>query len=170
MVGRMQQFREIIFRASRSANYLVIVTYLALALATLSTILDICLRYIFGKPIMGVIEFNECMMPLIVFSAVAVTQAEKGHIGVTLVLRHLPARVNRYLSLLTDALALGFMILMGILTWQDAMQSLARREAVMVGMQMLPIWWSKFSVPLGLWAMSLQCFSDLLVHLKEGRK
>ena len=158
----MWKLGKIILQASRLANYFVVVSYVSLTIVTVSTVVDICLRYVFGSPVLGVIELNECLMPLIVFTAVAVTQHEKGHIRVTLIVKHFPRKLAWYMELAAYTIGLIFIFTMAVLTWRDAMNSYHRSEAVMLGIQTFPIWWSKFFVPLGLWALSLQYLADIL--------
>jgi TRAP-type C4-dicarboxylate transport system permease small subunit len=160
----MKIVKALVHLASRVSNYLILASYLAFAAATLATLTDIFLRYIFGKPILGVIELNECLMPAIVFMGLAATQKYRGHIRVTLMLKRLQPRFREVLDLLAYVLGLVFIFIMAIVTWQDALHAYQRRESVMVGMDILPIWWSKFFVPIGLWAFSLQYLSDIVVQ------
>lgn len=161
----MKIVRVLVYLAGRVSSYLILASYWAFAVATLATLTDVFLRYVFGRPILGVIELNECLMPVIIYMGLAVTQKYRAHIRVTLLLNRLQPRYREALDLLSYTLGLVFIFTMAVVTWQDAIHALQRREAVMVGMDILPIWWSKFFVPVGLWAFSLQYLSDIVVQV-----
>jgi TRAP-type C4-dicarboxylate transport system permease small subunit len=85
----MKFTREIAAKASSMSNYVVVVSHFAFSFVVLSTLFDVFLRYFASRPILGVIELNQCMMPVMVFMAIGLTQRNKGHIRVTLL-------VNRF--------------------------------------------------------------------------
>jgi len=34
----------------------------------------------------------------------------------------------------------------------------------------MPVWWAKFSLPIGFWALSLQCLMDLIGRIQNIKK
>ena len=86
----LMRFNEqLLKKASNMSNYLVIISHCAFSFVVLSTLFDVFLRYFFSKPILGVIELNQCMMPVMVFMAVALTQRYQGHVKVNIIVNRL---------------------------------------------------------------------------------
>ena len=73
---------------------LVLVTYVLLLASTVFIVIGVIMRYIFKQPILGDVELIEIAMALLVFSAFAYTQTEKGHIHVLMVLNMLPKKLG----------------------------------------------------------------------------
>ena len=49
-------------------------------------------------------------------------------------------------------------------------KALRENESVLVGINVMPIWWAKFSIPIGFWALSLQCLMDLIRRIQSIKK
>lgn len=137
------------------------VSYLAFTFVVLSTLADVFMRYFFNRPILGVIELNECMMPIMVFMAVALTQRHRGHIRVALVLNRMKPGHRRILEGLSLVVGFLFILVMGWETGEDAVTAFRRQESVLVGLKVAPIWWAKFALPIGLWSLCLQYLLDI---------
>jgi len=166
----MNLIREIAKKSSNISNYFVIISYFAFSFVVLSTMLDVFLRYFFSKPIMGVIELNQCMMPVMVFMAIGLTQQKKGHISVTILLNRIKAKYRIFLELGAYILAFGFSVLFGWETWLDAMKAFKINDSVLIGIKEMPIWWSKFSIPFGFWVLALQCSIDFIANIKPVKQ
>lgn len=136
------------------------ISYLAFIFVGLSTLVDVFLRYFFGKPILGVIELNECMMPIMVFMAIGLTQRHQGHIRVSLVLNRMKPKQKKILEALSLVLGFLFIFLMGWETGKDAFMAFCRHESILVGLNVVPIWWAKFALPIGLWSLCIQYLLD----------
>jgi len=93
--------------------------------------------------------------------ALALTQRERGHIRVEIIVNRLRAEKSKTLGLLVDIVGCAFVALMGLTAWNDAVESFARRESVLVGLDVFPIWWAKFFIPIGLWTFSVQYLADI---------
>ena len=155
---------------SNISNYLVVVSHCAFIFVVVSTLFDVFLRYFFNRPIAGVIELNQCMMPIMVFMAVAVTQRRQGHIGVTLIVSRLKEHYQVFFEIICYMLAIGVTAVFGWETWLNAVKSLSTNESVLLGINIMPIWWAKFSLPIGFWALSLQCLGDLIGRIQSIKK
>ncbi len=78
--------------------------------------LDVLLRVVFSKGILGAEELVSLMQVIIVFFALAYTAAQKGHIGVDLVYDRLPERVRRVMD---SAISFLCMMLCLLIAWQS---------------------------------------------------
>jgi TRAP-type C4-dicarboxylate transport system permease small subunit len=85
-----------------------------LALMVIVTCVDVVGRY-FGKPIFGSVEIVGILATLTVVMALPYTHQTRGHIGVELVFRLLPKKVQRVIECSTSVLSIFFF---GIVTWR----------------------------------------------------
>jgi len=166
----MRLNKQLLKIVSNMSNYLVIISHCAFSFVVLSTLYDVFLRYFFNKPILGVIELNQCMMPIMVFMAVALTQRYQGHVKVTIIVNRLKENHQIFFELTAYALAFVFTAVFGWETWLDAIKALRENESVLVGINVMPVWWAKFSLPIGFWALSLQCLMDLIGRIQNIKK
>ncbi len=84
-------------------------------LMVLLTVTDVCLRYIFNRPILGSYEITQFMMAILIFASVGYTMAVKEHVSVDLVITKLPKRVRALLEAITCVLACG---LFAVAAWR----------------------------------------------------
>jgi TRAP-type C4-dicarboxylate transport system permease small subunit len=47
------------------------------------------------------------------------------------------------------------------------MKALKTNESVLLGINEMPIWWAKFSIPIGFWVLALQCLLDFLAGMQR---
>jgi len=64
--------------------------------------LDITLRYVFNAPFKWVCELSSYLLLVIVFLGLAYTHKERGHINADVLLRRLPARVQKWATVLNS--------------------------------------------------------------------
>lgn len=110
--------------------------------------LDAVWRMITDKSFAGIYEGCELVLPVIVFMALAYTQAERGHVRVELVLLRMPSRLRVTCEVIALILIFGIGV---FLTWRTgivAIESILRKE-FSGGLYPLPIWASRLVVPLG---------------------
>jgi len=133
-----------------------------------ATMADVFMRFLFGSPIQGVIEHCIIFTPVLVFTGLAYVQLMDGHIRVTFLLGRLKPRSRAILDICTLIISLIFAIIMGIHTWKAAVYSLSIREYYYGGAgQAIPVWWAKFSPPIGFWALSLQYIAHILKKITQ---
>ena len=77
--------------------------------------LDVLLRVVFSKGILGAEELVSLMQVIIVFFALAYTAAQKGHIGVDLLYDRLPKRVQ---PVINSAISFICAVLCLLIAWQ----------------------------------------------------
>jgi tripartite ATP-independent transporter DctM subunit len=70
------------------------------------TFVDVILRYVFNRPLTGVVEITEVMMIVAIFFAVAHTHNEKGHVNIDLVTSKLSANGQLVMHIISTILGL----------------------------------------------------------------
>jgi len=90
----------------------------ALTLLMLLTAVDVCLRYIFNRPITGSYELSEFMMAILVAFGLAYTAVHRGHINVDLLVTKTTLRSQAVINSVTALLSVGFFVLM---TWRTSL-------------------------------------------------
>lgn len=142
-----------------------IVTYFAYALGFIAglsllmmlgqTALDVVMNNFFGAPIEGNLEIiSGYHMVLLVFLPLAYVELRHEHISADLFVRLMPAKLQRAIYVLGSLISIAFF---GLLTWQtlrDAIASFQINEVIM-GSIYVSIWPSKFSLPIGFFAILL---------------
>jgi TRAP-type C4-dicarboxylate transport system permease small subunit len=68
-------------------------------------VLDVCVRFVTGKPILGTFEIVEVLMVVIVFMSLANTQIKKGHINLDMFITSMPKKISGILYIVIYALA-----------------------------------------------------------------
>lgn len=139
----------------------VIISYIAFTIVAVSTLVDVFCRYVLGRPILGVIEINERMIPIMIFMALAMTQRYRGHISVTVFVSKLSPRRRVRLDIFTYILGFVFVSIIGWATLENALIAFYNKQTVLIGIERFPIWWARFFVPMGLWLLSLQYIADI---------
>ena len=72
------------------SRFLLLIGQFVLVAMVLRTVVDVFLRYVFNKPILGSYELTEFMMAILVFSSIGYTMSVKRHVVVDLVIATLP--------------------------------------------------------------------------------
>lgn len=83
------------------------------------TFVDVILRYIFNKPIMGVTEYTEVMLVLVIAFTIAYTYDKKSHVKVDIITSRLGVKSGLILEMITQIISLGLFI---IIVWQCVAQ------------------------------------------------
>ena len=169
---------EKVIRAGRLIDR--IIYYVAFAFAVMAgvaiftmlftTVADVFRRYMLNKPIAGVLELNEILFPVVVFLGIALTQALRGHIRVTLLISRIGSKWQGTLELITLVIAFAFWMFLGMQLWKEGLYSFAISE-YRWGLIQIPIWWAKLLLPICSWLMSARLLRDAVVkahHLLKG--
>ena len=85
----VQQITNIIKPVIRFGGHISGVAMMAIILVT---VLDVFLRYVFNRPILGTIEITEYLMVVLSFLAIASCAMDKGHVTVDLLFQRLKKR------------------------------------------------------------------------------
>lgn len=141
---------------------------LTVAVMMLSTTLDATSRYLLNNPIPGVFELNEVLLVVFVFMSLAWTQIERGHIRVTVLIMHLPARVVALLDIIAAIVAFCFVLALASMSTVGALESIRIWEFRWGSVQM-PIWWAKSLVPIGCFMLNFQLLIDMWKDIERLR-
>lgn len=132
------------------------------------TILDISRRSLSGKSVQGVNELGEVAMVFIVFLGLAYAEQRRAHVGVTIFVRRLPARLAAALE------AAGVFVVMAVVLWMVIVTGERAVESVVVGeyrfgLVRIPIWPARVVIVIGLAAYLLELALRLIDDLDVAR-
>lgn len=129
---------------------------------------EVLLRYAFNSPIPGHLEIAELFVPVIVFLAIAYTQSQNGHVGMTLVVDNLPPKAKRFFEIAAFAIS---MITYGILTYFSAKHAYRGwlYDDVTMSPPYFPTWPAAMVVPLGMFLCSVRLYLQMLRELFPHR-
>ena len=89
-----------------------------LAIIMFLTFVDVVLRYVFNRPIVGSYELISYMMAILVAFGLAYCAVKKGHVTVDLLITHLPLPAKGIFESIIYFLSLVFF---SLVTWQSAL-------------------------------------------------
>lgn len=95
-------------------KFLRLVGSLALVTIMLSTTADVIMRG-FGHPITGAVDFVGLLAVVVLACAMPYTQAEKGHVGVDILVQRMRPRRQAMLDTITSTVSL---VLFALVAWQ----------------------------------------------------
>lgn len=104
---------------SVSGGFRVMEWLVAICLAVMVALVftNVVLRYVFGSGIAAGEEFARLAFVWLIFLGAVLAMRERGHIGVTILVERLPARAQRALLLISHALLLYALWLLGQGSW-----------------------------------------------------
>ncbi len=146
----------------RSVRQLSVVAGVALVLMMVHVVADVLMKFVFNIPITGTPEIVAYYyMVAAVFLALAYVELTGKHITVDLLYNHMSPptkRVAQAVGYLSSAL---FFSLLTYSTWFDAVEAY-RIGQIAMGSAALPIWPSRFVLPLGFAVVALTSLVRLL--------
>lgn len=154
--------------ATKLEEYLTFLSTGVILAVMLFVCAEVLLRYVFNSPIPGHLEIAELFVPVIVFLAIAYTQSQNGHVGMTLVVENLPPRAKRIAEILAFAIS---MITYGILTYFSAKHAYRGwlYDDVTMSPPYFPTWPSAMVVPLGMFLCSVRLYLQMLREISPHR-
>jgi TRAP-type transport system small permease protein len=132
--------------------------------------IDIALRFILNKPIVGLTESISLLLPWIVVLSFAYGLIRGSHTRMTIITSRLSTRFQRPIELIVNML--GFLIT-SVITyglWFYFLRSFSVREVIFAGPMTLPLWISKGIVFVGLLLFAIQFLVDFLRILFERKQ
>ena len=127
---------------------------------------DVIGRYVFSRPLWGTLEAAESILVFVVFLGFGYTQFQKGNIRVQILSSRLPLRGRMVLDLLTNVLGLAMFALITYETCSHAILAYQIGEES-VGMVRVPLWPSRFAIPLGCFFLATQFTIDAWDSLRK---
>lgn len=147
-------------RLLRAFGYVAEVAIFVIMLLVVANVIG---RYLFNTPVPGSLEFTECLLVVVIFLSVALTQYDGGHIRVNLVTRRLPKWAARVLSVLSMLCGCAFFTWCSYAAWIYAFQSYSFGEREW-GEVVFPLWPFKFVVFFGIALLALQFLLDAIAE------
>ncbi|MHA6346366.1 TRAP transporter small permease subunit [Roseivivax sp. CAU 1761] len=156
-----------LLRAVRGANAAIMVLAgLILVAMMLLVTADIAASWLFGRPIVNVIEIVAFyLMVGIVFLPLGSTELAGEHIKTDVLVRTLPQLLQTALSLLTGLATVAVLVLLTHVSIDKALAATERRE-MMMGTTLIQIWPSRWLLPTG---FGLYLVSVLVVLWRDLR-
>lgn len=122
---------------------------------------DILGRSLFNSPVPGTYNITESLMVFIVFLAMANTEARRQNIRIQVFTNHFSPVVQKILNIIVCLSGAFFCGLIVWRTWPVAVESWSIRE-YMTGQVSLPLYPSKFMVPIGMFLLMVQFLADFV--------
>jgi tripartite ATP-independent transporter DctM subunit len=135
----------------------------------LLTFVDVILRYIFNAPIMGVKEFTEVLLVMLISFTISYTHEKKGHITMGIVTDKLSDHANLLLSVMVNIISMGIFI---IVAWQNADQLIFDiNQGAMHGTALyIPSWPFQATLVIGTITLTLLIIRDFVGGIMECLK
>jgi len=108
----MDKYERIVHLIAITTFY---VTMVGLAVITGLTFMDVCLRYMFNKPIYGVYDITRVVLIVTIACAFGQTQITRGHIAIDFLVLKLGQRPKAVVNGIHDVISLGLFLL---IAWQ----------------------------------------------------
>lgn len=152
------------------SNILADLAGLILLVMMLHVTADVFMKYAFNQPIQGTLEIVAFYyMVASVFLPLALVEFTRTSIAVDMFFDHFPRAARIGLMVFVLFACAVFYGALAWITWEDALRSFARREIVM-GPINVPIWPTRFLLPLGFAMGALMCTWHLASLLFGGRE
>lgn len=140
---------------NRASDVLAGLAMLCLLLMMFQVVGDVVLKYAFNAPIENNLEIvSFYYMVAVVFLPLAMVERRHEHINVDLFVLLLPKRVQQIIYAFAAVTACLFFALLAYQTCLDAFNSTAKGE-VMMGTNLVPIWPTRWLLPVGFSLISL---------------
>lgn len=131
-------------------------------------VVDVALKYLLNRPIQGNLEIvSFYYMVGVVFLPLAFVELRHEHISVDLFVLMMPNAVRRIIYALASLVAASFFALLAYQTFVDAVNA-TRIGEVMMGTNFVPIWPSRWFLPVGFAVMSAVNVLHALRSIVEG--
>jgi TRAP-type C4-dicarboxylate transport system permease small subunit len=121
----------------------------------------IFMRYVFRSPTIWQTDFVVFAATASIFLGAPYVLMRKGHVGVDVVERIVPPRLNRGLALIGDVLGLVFCLAMAVASAVHIAEAIAGRWETS-GVWQIPYWIPVLPLPVGFSLLSLQYIAEFL--------
>ena len=128
------------------------------------TCVDVTLRTI-NMPLFGAVEIVSLMATVLLACAMPLTDLERGHVGVDMLVRKLPPRAQRVVDCFTGLLSAA---IFGLVCWQMFLYARSMRASGEVSMSVgLPSFIIVYLVAVAFGALCLVIITDLVDNLRK---
>lgn len=147
---------------NRASSVLAVLAMICLLLMMFQVVGDVVLKYLFNAPIENNLEIvSFYYMVAVVFLPLAMVERRHEHINVDMFVLLLPQKAQRAVYCFASIAACLFFVLLAYQTFIDAFRATMVGE-VMMGTNLVPIWPSRWFLPLGLSLVSLMTLNHAL--------
>lgn len=145
----------------------VLVAVSAVVLSSMAFMItyDVFVRNVFNAPLPASVELSQLLEPYVVFLPFAYTLAIGAHVRVTLLTIRLPKFLFLCSEVLVYLIDFLFFFLLLCFSWGEFVESWAVNEIMLAAIR-LPWWIGKFSMPLGMFFIALQCLFQLVQTIR----
>ncbi len=154
----------------KTSDVLKVISAISLTAMMFLTFFDVVGRK-FGHPIFGSIEIVSFLAIITIASALPYTHKIDGHIGVEILVRLLPEKVQTIITILTQFLGLIFFCLA---TWQMVLYAHDTQSSGELSMNLgFPVHYLMYAASFGLLIFSLTIFESIInniIKLRDLRK
>jgi TRAP-type transport system small permease protein len=143
----------------RVTRWLARIAAFALAALAVMTFCDVIARYVFNSPFSFTVEITEIAMGVLIYFGVGLTTHDNDHITVDIVTLRLSDWWRAVVSLVTNVLGFGFLILLVWRLWERAVVLLDKGDVSPI--MSIPRWPTAFVMAVG----AVFFLTGLLVHI-----
>src|SRR5699024_5782383 len=126
----------------------------------LLVVVDVSGRYLFNKPIAGNIELTEILMVLTIYSGIAYTQRNEGHVGMDLIFDKLKGKFYYLNRILLTIISLLINIVVMIFSYEQAIETFRNKSTSMY--LHLPMWILPVIVSVGTLTLCLRLLLECI--------
>ena len=129
---------------------------------------DVVATQFLGRPIPGAHEITEMLMVSSLFFGIALAQAERRHVRVSVLVDRLPARTRLLLQLLADLSIAVLFALIAWFGWLSFLRAVNTGEFAQ-GLARIPLWPSRLALVIGASLLVLQALAMVAVRMSDAR-
>lgn len=147
-----------------------VIASVTLLLMMLWIFTDVTLRATINSPIKGTLEITgEYLMVILIYLSISYTQKHNGHVKVTMFEERFPHMVRNITRFITNLIAAGFFLFIGILNYQAGLDYLERgiRSTSVLNYPLAP---ALFIIALGLFMITLRLIIENVLIVTEKRE
>lgn len=138
----------------------------AIGTMAITTTADVLYRWVMGGAIGPVYSLCETLMAVMVWSALAPTQEENGHIGVTIFTSRLKGKTKAVFEIIALLICIIFFALIFWKTLEDGIWAYGVKTFRYGDYYRFPTWWARLYVPVGTLAMIGQLVFETINNFK----
>ena len=166
MNNLVSQISKLNDRAQILNRTMVYISGFGLTFMTVMIVVDVFLRFVFNAPLKATVEMSELIEPYVVFLPFAYTLAKGRHVRVTLITSRLSKTPRIFSEILVYIIDVIFFALLCCYSLLEFWHSFKVGEIMLAPIK-LPWWVGKFSMPLGMFVIIIQCILLLLLILSK---
>jgi TRAP-type C4-dicarboxylate transport system permease small subunit len=126
------------------------------------TCVDICLGFLFNKPITGCMEIIVLTLPWFISLGLAFGLIKGAHVRVTFIVGRFSPKKRLCLDSISQFLAFVFFCILTYGTWIHFWSSWSIREEMFAALASLPWWLGKLALPVGFFLIGAQHLLELI--------